>query len=83
MTQKLVAVAATSALLAVPASATVVVNDSFADGDRAKTGALDSNWWTSSSSSGIEEHADDGIGAGKLGLVTGSSGRGIHTLFDK
>ncbi len=57
------------------ASAVVIVDDSFADGDLAKTGALDTNWWTSSSSSGAE------ITPGSLGLVTGTSGRGIHTVF--
>ncbi|MEM7576241.1 MAG: PEP-CTERM sorting domain-containing protein [Planctomycetota bacterium] len=57
------------------ASAVTVFDDSFADGDLAKTGALDTNWWTSSSSSGIE------IAPNALGLVTGSSGRGIHTVF--
>jgi len=54
---------------------TNIFNDSFADGDLAATGADDTNWWTSSSSSGIE------ISAGSLGLVTGTSGRGIHTTF--
>ena len=57
---------------------TIIVDDNFADGDRAATGTLDpldSNWWTSSSSSGDE------IAVGSLGLVTGSSGRGIHTVF--
>lgn len=54
----------------------VVFDDSFSDGDRAQTGALDTNWWTSSSSAGDE------ISVGSLGLVTGSSGRGIHTVFD-
>ena len=53
----------------------VIIDDSFADGDQAKTGALDSDWWTSSSSAGDE------ISPGVLGLVTGSSGRGIHTTF--
>lgn len=62
-------------LIAAPLNATVIVDDSFADGDFAKTGALDTNWWTSSSSSGKE------ISVGSLGLVTGSSGRGIHTIF--
>lgn len=62
-------------LLTTSLRATVIVNDSFADGDVAKTGALDTNWWTSSSSSGIE------ISPGSLGLVTGTSGRGIHTVF--
>lgn len=54
---------------------TKIVDDSFADGDFAKTGALDTPWWTSSSSSGKE------ISVGSLGLVTGTSGRGIHTIF--
>lgn len=62
-------------LLVASAQAAVIVNDSFADGDRAKTGALDTNWWTSSSSSGDE------ISVGSLGLVTGTSGRGLHTVF--
>ena len=57
------------------AGTVVLVDDSFADGDRAKTGALDTNWWTSSSSSGDE------ISVGSLGLVTGGSGRGLHTVF--
>lgn len=62
-------------LSSAPLRAAVVFDDSFADGDRAKTGALDTNWWTSSSSSGDE------ISPGALGLVTGSSGRGLHTVF--
>lgn len=62
-------------LLAVPLQGAVIVDDSFADGDFAKTGALDTSWWTSSSSSGKE------ISVGALGLVTGTSGRGIHTTF--
>jgi hypothetical protein len=57
------------------AGTTTIVDDSFADGDFAKTGALDTPWWTSSSSSGKE------ISVGTLGLVTGTSGRGIHTIF--
>jgi hypothetical protein len=54
----------------------VIVNDSFADAGR-NNGAdpLDSNWWASSSLNGIE------VSAGSLGMVTGSSGRGIHTVF--
>lgn len=52
-----------------------VFNDSFADGDRLQTGATDTNWWTSSSSSADE------ISPGSLGLVTGTSGRGLHTVF--
>lgn len=58
------------------AGATVIVNDSWADGGR-DNGAdpQDSNWWTSASSNGIE------VSVGSLGMVTGSSGRGIHTIF--
>ncbi|MEM7457528.1 MAG: hypothetical protein AAF456_24555, partial [Planctomycetota bacterium] len=55
--------------------AQTIFDDSFADGDRAATGAMDTNWWTSSSSAGIE------ASVGSLGLVTGTSGRGIHTVF--
>lgn len=62
-------------VLSEPLRATVIVDDNFADGDRAKTGALDTNWWTSSSS------AADEISVGSLGLVTGGSGRGLHTIF--
>lgn len=53
----------------------VIFDDSFADGDRAQTGAMDTNWWTSSSGAGDE------IAVGSLGLVTGGSGRGLHTVF--
>jgi len=67
--------AALTAIMAAPAQAVVIVDDSWADGDLAKTGALDSNWWTSSSSSGDE------VSVGTMGLVTGTSGRGLHTLF--
>jgi hypothetical protein len=54
----------------------IIVNDSWLDGGR-DDGAdpLDSNWWTSSSSQGIE------VSVGSLGMVTGGSGRGIHTVF--
>ena len=57
--------------------AAIIVDDSWADADRANTAAdaLDSNWWTSASSNGIE------VSAGSLGRVTGTSGRGIHTIF--
>ncbi len=64
-----------ASLLTAPLQAVIIVDDSFSDGDFAKTGALDTNWWTSSSSSGKE------ISVGSLGLVTGTSGRGIHTIF--
>jgi hypothetical protein len=59
-----------------PATAAVIVNDSWADGGR-NNGAdpLDANWWTSASPAGIE------VTVGSLGMVTGSSGRGIHAVF--
>jgi len=69
-------IAAAALLATAPLHAIVIVDDNFADGDLAQTGALDTNWWTSSSSAGIE------IAPGSLGLVTGTSGRGIHTVFD-
>jgi hypothetical protein len=59
-----------------PARATLIVDDSWADGGR-DNGAdpLDTNWWTSASTSGVE------VTTGSLGLVTGTSGRGIHGIF--
>jgi hypothetical protein len=56
--------------------ATVIVNDSWADGGR-DNGAdpLDTNWWTSAASAGIE------VSVGSMGMVTGTSGRGIHAIF--
>lgn len=62
---------------ATPILAVVVVDDSWADGGRTNgADPLDSNWWTSSATSGIE------VSVGSLGLVTGTaSGRGIHTIF--
>lgn len=53
----------------------VIFDDSFADADFAKTGSTDTNWWKSGSTSAQE------ISAGSLGFVTGTSGRGIHTVF--
>ncbi len=58
------------------AGADVIVDDSWADGGRDDgADALDSNWWTSASPNGIE------VAVGSLGMVTGTSGRGIHTVF--
>jgi hypothetical protein len=59
-----------------PVEAAIIVDDSWSDAGR-NNGAdpLDSNWWTSSASAGIE------VSAGSLGMVTGTSGRGIHTIF--
>ncbi|MDF7807851.1 PEP-CTERM sorting domain-containing protein [Pontiellaceae bacterium B12219] len=55
----------------------IIVNDDFFDGFRTKTGLLDADWWSSSSSGGNSVEIDE-FG---LGLVTGSSGRGIHATF--
>src|SRR6478672_3618034 len=63
--------------VALPArGGTIVVNDSWADGGR-NTGAdpIDTDWWTSTSNQAIE------VSAGSMGLVTGSSGRGIHGIY--
>lgn len=64
-------------LLAPTVSAVTIINDSFADVDRTSTGALDADWWSSNSTSGNSVEID---GTG-LGLVTGTSGRGIHGTF--
>jgi hypothetical protein len=56
----------------------VVVDDSWSDGDRAKTGALDADWWSSSSTGG--NSLTDGT-PGLLEMVTGTSGRGLHATF--
>ncbi len=53
---------------------TVVVDDSFAGG-RTNNGALQADWWTSTGNTAIE------VGPGFPGLVSGSSGRGIHGTF--
>jgi len=58
-------------------AATIIVNDSFADGDRASTGPLQADWWSSSQTSGSNVSAS----AGALTLVTGTSGRGMHATF--
>ena len=56
--------------------AQIVVNDSWVDGGRDNgTDLLDAAWWTSSASTGIE------VSVGSLGMVTGTSGRGIHGTF--
>ncbi|MGJ8652270.1 MAG: polysaccharide lyase family 7 protein [Opitutaceae bacterium] len=63
--------------ITVAAASPVLVDDSFADGDRTKTGSLDANWWSSSDAGGnaIEVYTN------QLGLVSGTSGRGIHGTF--
>lgn len=65
-------------MLATPTQAAIVtiVDDSWADAGR-DDGAdpLDTNWWTTTTSSAIE------VSTGSLGLVSGSSGRGIRGTF--
>ncbi len=76
-----VSVAVLASLLTTSLQAVVLVDDNFLDGDRTKTSIpadpLDNDWWTSSSSSGL----DDPMAVGRLGMATGTSGRGIHTVF--
>lgn len=59
------------------AAGTVIVDDDFSDLDRSKTGVLDADWWSSNSTSGNSVEID----ATGLGLVSGTSGRGIHATF--
>jgi hypothetical protein len=55
----------------------VIVNDSFADANRTNTGPLQADWWSSSSTTGnsVEVYTN------QLGLISGSSGRGLHGTF--
>ena len=74
------------AVIATPAfGGTIIVNDSFADGDRSITGASGSDteiaFFSTSNNSAIEDNVDDGIGVGAVGLVSGTSGRQIHATF--
>src|SRR6476620_7718507 len=60
------------------AQAALIVNDSWADGGRNNgVDPLDTNWWSSVSSTGTGIE----VSVGSLGMVTGSSGRGIHGIF--
>lgn len=62
--------------LTASARAAVVVNDSWADGGRTNgADAQDANWWGSTSASAIE------VSTNNLGLISGTSGRGIHGTF--
>src|SRR4051812_22202820 len=65
------------AFLATPmAFATLIVNDSWADSGRSNgADPLDTDWWTSSATNAIE------VSAGSMGLVSGTSGRGIHGIY--
>ncbi len=55
----------------------VIVNDSFADGSRTNTGPLQADWWSSSATNGnsVEAYTN------QLGLISGTSGRGLHGTF--
>ena len=69
------------ALVAAPVSADTIIDDNFDDGNRLATGPLQANFFTTSSTSAIEDDVDDGIGTGAIGLVSGTSGRQIHAIF--
>ena len=59
------------------ATAGTVFDDSFADAGRDNgADASDVDWWTTTTSAAIE------VSQNSLGLVSGSSGRGIRTVFD-
>ena len=59
-----------------PAKAGVVIDDGFADGGRDNgADAMDANWLTTTNSSALE------LSEGKLGLVSGGSGRGLRATF--
>ena len=62
-----------------------IVDDSFTDGDRSITGDsgndMEVNFYSTSNNSAIEDDADDDIGTGLIGLVSGTSGRQIHAVF--
>jgi hypothetical protein len=60
---------------ALPLQAQVVVNDSFSDGLASASVATEASWHYSSTSSGLE------VATNALGLVSGTSGRGIHGAF--
>lgn len=62
-------------LLAPTVHGVIIINDSFADGDRAATGPLQADFYGSSTSGAVESNA------GSVGLVSGSSGRQIHAIF--
>ncbi len=66
-------------LLAATLQAGTIVNDSWADLDRANTAAdaFDADWWSSSSTGGNSIEVD----SNGMGLVSGTSGRGLHGTF--
>lgn len=58
----------------------IIVDDSFADGNRAQTGPLDANWWSSNDATPPPNSLE--VDENGLGLVTGNSGRGLHCTFE-
>ena len=69
-------IAVSAAVDVEPATAGMVFDDSFTDGDRTDGADVsDSNWWHTTNSASLE------ITPGALGLVSGGSGRGIRTTF--
>ena len=78
MKASLMTVLIVAVVLPLAGRAQVIVDDSWADGGRNNgADALDAAWWSSSSTSGNSVE----VGVGFLGLVTGSSGRGLHGTF--
>lgn len=74
--KKILALFISIVLMPVMSPAQVIVDDTWADGGRSNGADLqDTDWWYSTSSSAIE------VGVGFLGLVSGTSGRGIHGTF--
>ncbi len=71
---------AMAAMILTPATTfgVLIVDDSWADGGRNNgVDALDADWWSSTSSNNVSVE----VGSGFLGLVTGTSGRGLHGTF--
>ena len=74
-----VLVLALASLLSITTSieAQVIFNDSWADGDRTDgADEKDANWWTSTSEKNAVE-----VSKGSLGLISGSTGRGMRATF--
>ena len=73
------------AVIATPAFGETIVNDSFADGNRTITGTsgsdIEAAFFSTSTGSAIEDNADDGANIATVGLVSGTSGRQIHAVF--
>jgi hypothetical protein len=57
--------------------ATVVLHDTFEDGNRTKSGPLDTNWWTSSSAGSLSVLFDSTFGSNALSYSDGTGFRGF------